>query len=200
VKKTTIPLLRVKKVAKKKWLKVETTCITSDIRERITDVQKRIKFDYTNMLWKLCFLYLGPGHLRLLQRHLPGGEEGLVLVGTHPEIRHERQPILTKCIAIFLSHTSLTYDHYYSIAPMTGIQAERAGVQALRLPFVAQVLLNVLTWTQGRSQVAWVGVGGVLDPAVQVLHDPVQPASQVVFGPALDVVQVQLLGAFLLGG
>ena len=59
------------------------------------------------------------------------------------------------------------------------------------------MLLDVLARAQRRPQVPRVRVGRVFRPAVQVLHDPVQPAAEVVLAPALDVVEEQLLSAFL---
>ena len=45
-----------------------------------------------------------------------------------------------------------------------------------------------------------VGVGGVLRPAEHVVHDPVQPPAKVVLGPALEVMQEELLCPFLKPG
>ena len=43
-----------------------------------------------------------------------------------------------------------------------------------------------------------VRIGRVLRAPVEVLHDPIEPAPQVVFRPSLDVVQVQLFCSLLL--
>ena len=67
------------------------------------------------------------------------------------------------------------------------------------MPNLIQITLgeSYLTRTQGRGHMTRVGVGGVLRPAEHVVHDPVQPPAKVVLGPALEVMQEELLCAFL---
>merc|ERR550525_541024 len=81
---------------------------------------------------------------------------------------------------------------------MTRVAAEEAGIEGLSLTLVQQVLLNVLTRTQGRPQMSRVRVGRVLRATVEILDDPIKPTSQIILRPSLDVVQVQLLRALLL--
>ena len=62
---------------------------------------------------------------------------------------------------------------------------------------ISSIYLPDLAWTQRAPEVPGIGVGRVLRPPVEILHDPVQPAAEVVLGPTLDVVMVQLLGSLL---
>ena len=56
---------------------------------------------------------------------------------------------------------------------------------------------NYLARAQSTGNVPGICVAGVILPAVQVLHHPVQPPSQVILGPPLTVVEKQLLCSLL---
>ena len=56
---------------------------------------------------------------------------------------------------------------------------------------------NYLARAQSTGNVPGICVAGVILPAVQVLHHPVQSPSQVILGPPLTVVEKQLLCSLL---
>ena len=51
------------------------------------------------------------------------------------------------------------------------------------MSFVLEMLFNILAGAEGALDVLGAGVTAVLAAAIQVLHHPVQPPSEIVLGP-----------------
>ena len=51
------------------------------------------------------------------------------------------------------------------------------------MSFVLEMLFNILAGAEGALDVLGAGVTAVLAAAIQVLHNPVQPPSEIVLGP-----------------
>ena len=51
------------------------------------------------------------------------------------------------------------------------------------MSFVLEMLLDILAGAEGALDVLGAGVAAVLIAAIQVLHHPVQPPSEIVLGP-----------------